>query len=185
MAVTITASALKVRLELADASPDEQAAGLDPASDLLAVASALVTGYAANAPDAVSNESVFRVAGWLNQRGAGAPDSLSAGGVRMMWRNTQGRNALRLSRRYGPARVLASSARYGDRLMRWPWQQQKTEVRNAQPFTDAIVAALASGVSGNAASPAASAALEAAAGHISRVSPSLPWKGHRTWYGMR
>ena len=52
--------------------------------------------------------------------------------------------------------------------MRWPWQQQKTEVRNAQPFTDAIVAALASGVSGNAASPAASAALEAAAGHISR-----------------
>ena len=51
--------------------------------------------------------------------------------------------------------------------MRWPWQQ-KTEVRNAQPFTDAIIAALASGVSGNAASPAASAALEAAAGHISR-----------------
>lgn len=51
--------------------------------------------------------------------------------------------------------------------MRWPWQQ-KTEVRQSQPFTDAIIAALASGVSGNAASPAASAALEAAAGHISR-----------------
>ena len=51
--------------------------------------------------------------------------------------------------------------------MRWPWQQ-KTEVRQSQPFTDAIVAALASGVSGDAASPAASAALEAAAGHISR-----------------
>ena len=51
--------------------------------------------------------------------------------------------------------------------MRWPWQS-KTEIRQSQPFTDAIIAALASGVSGDAASPAASAALEAAAGHISR-----------------
>ena len=51
--------------------------------------------------------------------------------------------------------------------MRWPWQQ-KMERRQSQPFTDAILTALASGVSGDAASPAASAALEAAAGHISR-----------------
>ena len=51
--------------------------------------------------------------------------------------------------------------------MKWPWQR-RDEVRQSQPFTDAIVAALASGVSGDAASPAASAALEAAAGHISR-----------------
>lgn len=50
--------------------------------------------------------------------------------------------------------------------MRWPWQPR--EVRQSQPFTDAVIAALASGVSGDAASPAASAALEAAAGHISR-----------------
>ena len=99
MAVTITAAALKVRLGLADASPDEQAAGLDPASDLLAVASALVSGYAANAPDAVSNESVFRVAGWLQSRGAAAPDTIRAGGagISMTWRQRGGRNALRLS----------------------------------------------------------------------------------------
>ena len=51
--------------------------------------------------------------------------------------------------------------------MRWPWQQ-KTEVRQSQPFTNAIVAALGAAAAGDSASPAASAALEAAAGHISR-----------------
>ena len=51
--------------------------------------------------------------------------------------------------------------------MRWPWQQ-KNEVRQAQSFTDILVNALVSGASGDAASPSASAALEAAAGHISR-----------------
>ena len=51
--------------------------------------------------------------------------------------------------------------------MKWPWQQ-KREVRSAQPYTDLLVNALLASASGDAASPAASAALEGAAGHISR-----------------
>ena len=97
MAVTITAAALKVRLGLADASPDEQAAGLDPASDLLAVASELVMAFAANAPSAISDEAVFRLAGFLQLRGAAAPDTIRAGGISMTWRQRGGRDALRLS----------------------------------------------------------------------------------------
>ena len=52
-------------------------------------------------------------------------------------------------------------------MMRWPWQP-KSEARQAQSFTDAIVAAITAGASGDTSSPSASAALEAAAGHISR-----------------
>ena len=50
--------------------------------------------------------------------------------------------------------------------MRWPWQQR--EVRESAPFTDAIVAALAAGVSGDGARSSATAALEAAAGAVAR-----------------
>ena len=97
MAVTMTATQLKIRLGLADATTDEQAAGLDPASDLLSVASVLVTGYAANAPDAISNEACYRLAGWLNSRGAAAPDTIRVSRLTLTWRNRSGKNALRLS----------------------------------------------------------------------------------------
>ena len=68
--------------------------------------------------------------------------------------------------------------------MRWPWQQ-KTEVRQSQPFTDLLVSALVSSASGDSASPAASAAWKRLPAISRGVSPSLPWKGHRTWYGTR
>ena len=97
MAVTMTGMQLKIRLGLPDATPDEQAAGLDPAADLLAVASVLVTGYAANAPDAIANEAVFRLSGWLNSRGAAAPDTIRISRMSMTWRDRGGKNALRLS----------------------------------------------------------------------------------------
>ena len=57
MAVTITAQ------ELAD----ETAAGLDRAERILAVATAEVLGYAPHAPDAVANEAVIRLSGYLAQ----------------------------------------------------------------------------------------------------------------------
>ena len=97
MAVTLTAAALKLKLGLAATTQDEADAGLDPASDLLAVASALVSGYAANAPDAISNEAVFRLSGWLHSRGAAAPDTIRISRLTLGWRDRGSKNALRLS----------------------------------------------------------------------------------------
>ena len=64
-------------------------------------------------------------------------------------------------------------------MMRWPWQP-KSEARQAQSFTDAIVAAITAGASGDTSSPSASAALEAAAGHISRGFAVATMKMPRT-----
>ena len=62
MAVTITAA------ELAEA------VGVDAttAARLLAVATALVMRYAADAPDAIANEGVLRAAGWLAEQPSAA-----------------------------------------------------------------------------------------------------------------
>jgi len=64
--------------------------------------------------------------------------------------------------------------------MRWPWSR-RAEVREAQPFTDAVVEALAAQAGGTVAGdPSAIAALEAAAGLYARcfaaaeVSPAMP-----------
>ena len=97
MAVTMTAAALKLKLGLPDPTPEEVAAQVDRAAELLAAASEIVTNYAASAPDSIANESVFRVAGWLHGRSAAAPDSITAGGIRMAWRQMPGRNVLRSS----------------------------------------------------------------------------------------
>lgn len=97
MAVTLTAPALKLKLRLPDPTAEETAAGVDRAAELLAAASAIVQNYAANCPAEIGNEAAFRVAGWLHGRSAAAPDTLSAGGIRMSWRPMPGRNVLRAS----------------------------------------------------------------------------------------
>ena len=97
MAVTLTADALKLKLRLPDPTAEEIAAGVDRAAELLAAASAIVTNFAAACPAEIGNEATFRVAGWLNGRSAAAPDSITAGGIRMAWRQTPGRNVLRQS----------------------------------------------------------------------------------------
>ena len=51
--------------------------------------------------------------------------------------------------------------------MRWPWSKP-IEVRESQPFTDAVLNAIAAGASGTGAKASATAALEAASGVISR-----------------
>ena len=61
MAVTSTAADLRLALGLAD-----DAAGNVTATRLLAVASALVTRYAPDAPDAIANEGAIRTAGYLS-----------------------------------------------------------------------------------------------------------------------
>ena len=66
MAVTINRAELAVELRIATTTaedlPEGQGAVLDR---LLSTASALVTNYAPNAPDAIHNEALVRVAGWL------------------------------------------------------------------------------------------------------------------------
>ena len=53
--------------------------------------------------------------------------------------------------------------------MRWPWQRPPVEVRESQPFTDAVVGALFAGAAGTvAADPSGLAALEVAAGLYAR-----------------
>ncbi len=96
-----------MRLNVKGPTPAQIAAGTDPGLDLvnelLAAATAIIDGYARNAPDAISNESCVRLASWL-KRGSGAADSISISGTRLSWRPTPGRNALRSS---GAAGLLA------------------------------------------------------------------------------
>ena len=60
MAVTITAVELRAALRLGD-TPEETT----EATRLLATATELVTNHAPDAPDAVANEAVVRLAGYL------------------------------------------------------------------------------------------------------------------------
>ena len=60
MAVTISAAALATAIRLGD-STEETA----QSTRLLAVATEIVTRYAPDAPDAIQDESVIRVAGYL------------------------------------------------------------------------------------------------------------------------
>ena len=55
------------------------------AERLLAVGSALVTRYAPDAPDAISNEAVLRVAGWLAEAPASGPRTETIGDVTTAW----------------------------------------------------------------------------------------------------
>ena len=79
------------------------------------------------------------------------------------------------------AEFYARDVAPGDLIMRWPWSKSEPERRAAQPFTDAVVAALTAQAGGSAAGdPSAIAALEAAAGLYSaafagaRVTPENP-----------
>lgn len=66
MAVTLTRAQLAVELRLATSETDTIAAGIAAVLDrALAAATALVTEYAPDAPDALHNEAVVRVAARL------------------------------------------------------------------------------------------------------------------------
>ena len=69
MAVTLTGQQLA----------DETAAGLDRAERILAVASAIVLEYAPHAPDALQNEAVIRLGGYLAQSDYGTVREESIG----------------------------------------------------------------------------------------------------------
>ena len=73
MAVTVTAQQLAYRLRLiADTAEVLEEPQLSVVTDLLGAASALVLAYAATAPDAVHNEAVTRLAGFLYDSPLGA-----------------------------------------------------------------------------------------------------------------
>ena len=55
------------------------------AERLLAVGSALVTRYAPDAPDAISNEAVIRVAGWLAEAPASGARVETTGDITTTW----------------------------------------------------------------------------------------------------
>ena len=89
-------------------SADELAAVLgveaDVARRLLAVAQAIVERFAANAPPAVMNEAIIRLAGWLKASPPGDLVPTAIGGIDLTWRPGASRNALRNS---GAAGLLA------------------------------------------------------------------------------
>ena len=86
MAVTITAT------ELAEAVGTDSAT----ATRLLSVATALVTRYAPDAPDAIANEGVIRAAGWLAEQPAASITGETEGDVRTSYAPTM-QSALRHS----------------------------------------------------------------------------------------
>ena len=66
------------------------------AERLLAVGSALVTRYAPDAPDAISNEALIRVAGWLAEAPASGARVETTGDITTTWTPSQ-TGALRAS----------------------------------------------------------------------------------------
>ena len=86
MPVTLDASVLMTELGV-DATQ---------ASRLLSVASAIATNYASAAPDAILDESVLRIAGWLYQQPMGSIKSEAAGPLRIAY-NSEQKSALRHS----------------------------------------------------------------------------------------
>ena len=65
MAVTLTDLDLAVALRISDGSAALESPVDAEVARLLASTSRLVTDYAPDAPDAIQNEAVIRVAGWL------------------------------------------------------------------------------------------------------------------------
>ena len=75
MAVTLTSSALAQALAINSTLADR----------LLAVGSALVTRYAPDAPDALSNEATIRVAGWLAEAPSSGARIEAIGDISTTW----------------------------------------------------------------------------------------------------
>ena len=75
-----------------------EAIGVDSttATRLLAVATALVTRYAPDAPDAINNEAAIRCAGWLAEQPSAAITSEAEGDIRTSYAPTM-QSALRHS----------------------------------------------------------------------------------------
>ena len=84
MAVTLTSQQLADRVAGATVDDDGNIVQ-DVADELLALASALVTKEAAGAPDAVANQAVTRVAGYLAQMDAGPVRSETIGPRSFEW----------------------------------------------------------------------------------------------------
>ena len=75
MAITVTADTIMVELGATAAQADR----------LLIVATELVNDYCDTCPDAVANESVLRVCGWLFQTPMGSIKSEAAGPLRISY----------------------------------------------------------------------------------------------------
>ena len=86
MPVTLTTAVIASELDIT----------LIRAEQLLSVASELVNNYCDTCPDAVANESVLRVCGWLFQTPMGSIKSEAAGPLRISYA-THEKNALRHS----------------------------------------------------------------------------------------
>ena len=85
----------------------------DRADALGSTAAEIVQRYASAAPTPIKNEATIRLAGWLHISAKGDIIPTGVGGLTFTWRPTIGRNALRQSRRNGPAIALAQAARDG------------------------------------------------------------------------
>ena len=79
MPITVTAAVIATELGV----------DLPTAERLLAVSSELVTNFAPAAPDAVLNEAVLRIAGWLFQTPASSIKSEAAGPLRISYNSAQ------------------------------------------------------------------------------------------------
>lgn len=101
MAVSLTAAALREHLGL----PDD-AAGLATATRLHGVASAMISRYAPDAPDAISDEAMIRLAGYLRHSGIDVQPvrQLEMGDLRLDFGARMGRDPLRSS---GAMQVLS------------------------------------------------------------------------------
>ena len=101
----LTADDLRERLRIPADVPIAQV------EDLLSAASALVERYAAGAPTAIKNEATVRAAGWMRQAPAADVMPTDVGVIKLTWRPTESRNALRSSGAGGASRAMAPAAR--------------------------------------------------------------------------
>ena len=171
MAVTLTAA------ELVEAIGVEA----PKATRLLPVVTELVTRYAPDAPAEIANEAAIRAAGWLHEQPKASIRGESAGPFTVNYMPSMS-SALRNSGAtalLAPWRVRRAGS---NRLMRWPWQKrpERRDIGGSGNFSDQVIRLIESQAATKAADAGSTAAVEAAAGALSRAFASAeveaaPW----------
>ena len=163
--VTLTAA------ELAEATGlDRTDAPAAVSERLLQVAARMVLDYAPQAPTVLLNEAVIRFGGYLAQSDFGGVRSESLG-PRFCRVQPEPRRGVPQLRRRRPADPLQAAPRRRHRLT-WPcagpWSRPEAR-QSGGDFSDAVVRLIESQAAGKAADSGSTAAVEAAAGALSRA----------------
>ena len=117
----------------------------------------------------MKDEALIRYVGYLKQAPPGAIQKIDVGDVGIEFRQAPPSKQFSAIGRRGVAHALENQ-KGGCNRMRWPWSKAQVEKRETQPFTDAVIQAIARQAEGSMpGDPAQTWALETAAALYARA----------------